>query len=176
MVDGSASATSLDASLGVTPLHLGSAGDARTTSDAAADETAVAANIAAAITRVPHGTSLLVTASLLAWRRNPDAMRIVDVAMAQPTVVEMLAVMPACVRDLVGHAEWVVVSAKSRGMADGYVVQLGGIASAHAAQLVCHLTKPVASSTDVRAPPGLDYLKVRCCGEIKRWCSQVIAR
>ena len=131
---GSAGVASLLATPGAQPTQGLERGAERPTSEATAEDTAVAASIATAITRVPHGTSIIATASLSGWRRNADAMRIIEVALAKPTVVELLAAMPACMGDLVSHAQWVVVSAKSRGMEDGYIVQLGGIASAQAAQ------------------------------------------
>ena len=148
--EGSGSAGVANLTAGATPTHGVAPGVTLPNSEVSADDTAVAANIATAITRLPHGTSIIATASLLGWRRNSDAMRIIDVAMAKPTVVEMLATMPTCMRDLVGRATWVVVSAKSRGMADGFVVQLGGIASAQAAQ-TCLAADATNGSLDGRA-------------------------
>lgn len=131
---GSSGSAGLGGPSAVAPTKPAGPGAATTNQASIAAELAVAANIAKAVTRVPHGTSIIATASLLGWRGNADAMRVIDVAMAKPALVATMAAMPTCVQALIRHAQWVVVSAKSRGMADGYVVQIGGVESVGAAQ------------------------------------------
>jgi serine/threonine protein kinase len=89
-------------------------------------DVAIADRIANALLHVPSQTSLVAAVSLADWRASPEGVRMVSVALKNPTVQILISNFSPCVHDRFNEVDWLVLAANARGMKEGFVLQMGG--------------------------------------------------